>query len=265
MVTTAGGNAALPGADARWLVVRQPRPRPRLRLFCFPHAGGSATSFGPWAGLLSPSVEVCVLEAPGRGARLFETPLTSITDLAAHTLSALRHHLDVPYVLFGQSIGGTVAFELARQLERHGCRPPRLLVVAGSVPPHLTHKVRPIHHLSDREFAAEIRRLGDTPPEVFDDAEMMDALLPGLRADFQAFETYRFRAALPLCIPIWALKGTEDGSCGVEDLHAWGGHTSGGLCVNQFPGGHLFAISHASCFVPVLELRLERSLSIRSG
>src|SRR6185436_20768362 len=92
----------------------------------------------------------------------------------------------VPIALFGHSMGAIVAFELAARLGRQV----RHLFVSGSSAPHL-HLVKERSSLSDAELVRELAEMGGTPREILEDAEMMELLLPMLRADFALVESYR--------------------------------------------------------------------------
>ena len=45
-------------ASNPWLPDRHPSPGAGLRLFCFAHAGGNASAFRSWRGLLPPAIEL---------------------------------------------------------------------------------------------------------------------------------------------------------------------------------------------------------------
>src|SRR5438552_2333015 len=149
-----------------WVLRPRPDPRARLRLFCFPYAGGGASQFRTWAEGLPPEVELCPVQLPGREGRLRETPFTRIAPLVAALVTALRGYLDTPYAFFGHSLGALVGFELARALRRTGGPGPRGLLVSAYRAPDLPDPDPPLHLLSSPAFWDELRRLNGTPPEV---------------------------------------------------------------------------------------------------
>ena len=90
----------------------------RLRLFCFPYAGGGASIYHPWSKRLSGDVEICPLYLPGRENRLREPCFKRLSSLVEELTDALTHFMDVPFAFFGHSMGALISFEVARRLRR---------------------------------------------------------------------------------------------------------------------------------------------------
>ena len=229
-------------ADAvdRWISFRKPDPNTQLRLFCFPYAGAGALIFRRWSDALPHEVEVCPIQLPGRGTRLTEPPFTKLSCLIEALARALVPLLDKPFAFFGHSLGALIAFELAREIRRqHGLHPVRLFASAGRAP-QIPHRAPPIHTLPDNEFLAELRRLNGTPRELLDHEELMEVMLPILRADFSLYETYLYSTEPPLNCPISAFGGLQDCRVSASDLEAWRSQTSASFSLRMFPGGHFF-------------------------
>ena len=129
------------GSGSAW-VVRSGRGEPRLRLLCFPYAGGGASSFRGWADQLPAHVEVCALQLPGRETRLKEQPLARLPDLIAALVAETRAYRQCAYAFFGHSLGGLIAFELTRALRRRGERLPLQLFVSACGAPQLPEAER---------------------------------------------------------------------------------------------------------------------------
>ena len=98
---------------SRWVWSPRPNPGARLRLFCYPYAGGRAAVYRRWPESLPASIEVCAIEPPGHGTRLSETPFTRLSPLVEALAAALDPYLDRPFAFFGHSLGSLVSFELA--------------------------------------------------------------------------------------------------------------------------------------------------------
>lgn len=211
-----------------------------MRLFCFPYAGGAASVFGNWSDGLPADVEVCPIQLPGRRTRLTEPPFSRISLLVEALAEVLRPLLDKPFALFGHSLGSLVSFELARQLRaNHQARPVRLFVSA-SLAPQIPHRGRLIHSLPEREFLVELRRLSGNPEELLNHKELMDVVLPSLRADFALYESYKYSSELPLNCPISAFGGRSDPRVNHDDLEAWRSQTTVSFSIRMFPGDHFF-------------------------
>jgi surfactin synthase thioesterase subunit len=235
--------APFPGStlNAPWILRTAPRPRARARLFCFPHAGGGASAFRTWPGGLPSDVEVCAIQLPGRESRIRERPLESLPAMVEALVSALARELDRPFAFFGHSMGAVLAAEVARALAARGEPLPGHLVVSARRPPHLPGPEAPLHVLPDPEFVAELgRRYGGMPAEITQHADLMELLLPPLRADVRALEMHRPPARPPLSCPIAAFGGSDDRTVPREGLDAWRGETSAAFRVRVFQGGHFY-------------------------
>ena len=239
-----------------WIAYSKPRPQARLRLFCFPYAGGGALIFRTWADGLPTDVEVCPIQLPGRGTRLMEPLFTQLSPLIQALAQALLPLLDKPFAFFGHSLGALVSFELARQLRRqYGVQPVRLFVSAGRAP-QLPHRGLPVHTLPDGDFLAELRRLNGTPRAVLEHEELMQIALPVLRADFAVYETYVYSTELPLNCPISIFGGLRDRTVSQSDLEAWREQTSGDFSLQMFPGDHFFLNTTQPLLLRVLSQEL---------
>src|ERR1700674_5350722 len=195
---------ATKAAADSWFPFRKPDPDARLRLFCFPYAGAGALIFRSWSDALPSDVEVCPIQLPGRGTRLMERPFTQLTPLVEVLARALAPLLDMPFAFFGHSLGALVSFELALRIRREYGRHPVRLLVSAARAPQFPHRRSPIHALPEKEFLAELRRLNGTPGELLDHQELMEIMLPLLRADFAVYETYSYSNETPLNCPISA-------------------------------------------------------------
>jgi medium-chain acyl-[acyl-carrier-protein] hydrolase len=223
-----------------WVYTRLPRPEASQRLFCFPYAGGGALIFHSWPDALPPTIEVCVIQLPGRGARLLEKPYRRMDSLVSALAGALAPMLDKPFALFGHSMGAWIGFELARRLRKAHRVEPLHLFVSGSGAPHLPQRDMPLHDLPDEEFFRALRRLNGTPKEVLENEELMRLVTPTLRADFAICENYSYVRRPLLSCPITAFGGTQDRKLKQSDIVAWREETNGAFHTQMFPGDHFF-------------------------
>lgn len=224
----------------RWLAYREVNPRARLRMFCFPYAGGGASAYRGWAASLPNDLEVCPVQLPGRESRLREPPFTEPASLIQATADALAPYMDLPFVFFGHSMGGMISFELTRELRRRGRTLPLHIFTSGRRAPQVPAREEPIHDLPEPEFYEKLRELNGTPEEVLQHAELMKLLVPILRADFAVNETYEYTADEPFDIGISAFGGLGDVEVTKEDLDLWRTQTRGRFRLRMLPGDHFF-------------------------
>lgn len=221
-----------------------------MRVFCLPHAGGSAAIFARWPARLPEAIDLWAVELPGRGRRLLEAPLNRLPTLVGALADAITPHVEKPFALFGHSMGALVAFELARELRRRALPAPCRLIVAAFPAPHLLRESRRRQELPDDELLGELKRLGGTPEEALRDPELMALYLPVIRADLALCESYRHSWEPPLACAVTALGGTLDELVGEEMLAAWRLHTSDDFRCHQLPGeGHFFVETASSSLI----------------
>ena len=240
----------------RWFAYPRPNPQARLRLFCFPYAGGSALVYRNWPDLVPKDIEVCLLNLPGRGGRLAEEPHTRLLPLAEAVGEAIVPHLDKPFAFFGHSMGALIGFELARHLRRQDRPQPAHLFVSGRAAPQVPAADPVTYDLPEDEFIRELRRLNGTPGEVLEHPELMHLVLPLLRADFSVCETYEYTAEPSFDFPITAFGGLQDDEAPRESLEAWAEHTLRSFKLHMLPGDHFFLNSAR----PLLLQALSREL-----
>jgi medium-chain acyl-[acyl-carrier-protein] hydrolase len=228
-----------PGFNS-WIICPKPNPGALLRLFCFAYAGGSASIFREWSVLLPREIEVCPIQLPGRENRLAEPPFTRLEPLVQTLAQAISPYLDKPGAFFGHSLGALVSFELARYLlHKEGFCPVRMLVSAHRAP-QLPDPHTPVYDLPLPEFLQTLRLLQGTPEEILHHGELMQLLVPTLRADFMLAETYVYAPAEPLPCPFSAFGGLRDKNVSPAELAAWQHQTKDTFIVRMFPGDHFF-------------------------
>ncbi|GAA3734274.1 thioesterase II family protein [Salinactinospora qingdaonensis] len=232
-----------PSLAELWLRCYRPRPAARLRLVCFPHAGGSAAFYRDWARRMPESVELAAVQYPGRLDRLHEPPPASIDELVTAVTSALRADPHRPIALFGHSLGAVIAHEVAVRLSEDGGAPPVRLIVSGRPPPRL-HRGGAKHLADDEELWAEIVRLGGTSQSAVDHEELRALMLPVLRNDYRLAETYRPRLDRSLCCPVTALTGDADSEVTVKEMSAWEELTTAAFELRVFAGDHFYLVPH---------------------
>lgn len=213
---------------------------PLLRLFCFPYAGGSSEVYRRWQSWFPERVDVCLVHLPGRGKRMNEPAFTQIVPLANAIVDRIVDEINVPYALYGHSMGAMIAFEVARELSRRRWAGPQHLFVSGNRAPQWPRTEPATFHLPHDEFIAALKRLNGTPTEILDNPELMELFIGLLRADFQAVDTYEYRPEKRLSCPITVYGGLDDKPVPQESCGAWQEQTTASCKVTMVSGDHFF-------------------------
>ncbi|MEV5437246.1 thioesterase domain-containing protein [Streptomyces sp. NPDC052682] len=211
-----------------------------MRLYCFPHAGAGVSAFARWPELLGPKTEVVPVLLPGRDARRRETRITGRRALFA---DLLRHHGPVPatpYVLYGHSLGGMVAYTVARALEQAGRPAPSLVVVGACPPPDARVPLVQAADLPDCRLMEMLREFGAVPPETPRGGVWQRAALKVIRDDLRLAHALREAADGPLSVPLLAVSGDLDPLAGREVMAGWRRWTTGPVVERTLPGDHFF-------------------------
>lgn len=223
-----------------WVVFSKRVPKAALRLFCLPYAGGGVSIYRNWSTLLPPDVEICSIQLPGRDCRLNEKPFTNSILLVEALAQAIYPFLDKPFTFFGHSMGAIIGFELARCLRNKYSLEPLHLFVSGRPAPQIPDDDPPTYCLPEIEFINELKRLNGTPKEVLEHPELMQMLIPILRADFEVCQTYVYSDEKPLNCSITAYYGANDQDVDRNKMEAWNKQTSNTFKVHMLPGDHFF-------------------------
>lgn len=217
-------------------------------VYCFPCAGGNASSYLAWRAAFPGDVEVCPIHLPGRGIRFGEPPRTDFRNMVCEIGAEIALRTDRPYYFFGHSFGSLLAFEVTRYLVSKRFPEPKLLFVAGCSAPRYRDEGDPLHTLDNERLIEELRDYNGTPAELLASRELMDLLLPAIRADMQMAETYEYAESALLTCPISVLSGEQD-KIKPDAISGWGDETSGAFDSTTFKGGHFFVQSESSLVV----------------
>ncbi|MEV5147594.1 alpha/beta fold hydrolase [Streptomyces sp. NPDC052727] len=225
--------------ESRWFRRFASSEGSKLQLVCFPHAGGAASAYLGLTRALAPDIDVVAVQYPGRQDRRLEPALTSLTHLARAVAEELARAPRRPYAFFGHSMGAVVAYETARALTEFDLATPLRLILSGrgapSVEPRAGDRLE-----GDAALIAEIRRLGGTGSRVLDDPELLEMVMPTLRADYGALGRYRWLPGPPLDIPLTVMVGTADPIVTVDDARGWLAHSTRPGDLLTFDGGHFY-------------------------
>lgn len=225
------------GGASRWLRVFHPAAG-APRVVIFPHGGGSASYYHGLSKALSPAVEPVIVQYPGRAERLSEPPLEDLSAVVDAVIGELDTQAGTGVIgYFGHSMGASIAFEVARK------RPPQHLFLSGRRPPE-HHRQDNFADRGDAAILAEVKRLAGTSADVFDNPEILEMVMPALRADYRALQGYVPDVATVVDSPITALTGDDDPRIAPDEALDWAHHTTGPFARHVFSGGHFYIDNH---------------------
>jgi surfactin synthase thioesterase subunit len=147
---------------------------------------------------------------------------------------------DLPYVIYGHSLGAIIALEFTRALVLRNEPLPRLLLVSARTAPHLAVRRTPVSTLTRDGLKSWLRRINGTPEAVLQSREMMDLFLPVLRADLEIDDNYRSTPTPSLPCPLTVFGGLHDEETTPEELQAWSSYTGSQFTLRMLEGDHFF-------------------------
>lgn len=212
-----------------------------VRLFCFPFAGGAASTFIPWIEpLAEEEVELVLVQPPGRGSRFGELPHTNMNSLMEELMQSVTFIASrIPYAFFGHSLGSRVAYELCYRLMSRRLPLPGCFIASGSRAPHLPKEKPDLYDLPEKEFIQKLRNMNGTPKELLENKLLMELVIPLLRADFKISDTYLAKKAR-MPFPILVFSGEDDRDIAPYQLESWNDLTTQCCELATFPGDHFF-------------------------
>ncbi|MDR7132686.1 surfactin synthase thioesterase subunit [Algoriphagus sp. 4150] len=214
----------------------------KIKLFCFPYAGGAAIIYENWRQFSNLRIEVKPVELAGHGKRFNDTPYDSleeaVEDLFQIIIEEIKEH---DYAFFGHSMGSTIAYELALKIKELNVRQPKHLFFSGKGAPDVKEKKDKKYHLLDEvQFKKKILKLGGTPEEFFEHPDLLELFIPILRNDFKLASTsFETRKLSPFECEISILLG-KDEEISAEQVYGWRNHTNKTCSIYFFNGNHFF-------------------------
>jgi surfactin synthase thioesterase subunit len=239
----------------KWVSVFHPAPDSAVRLVCLPYAGGSASFFFPVSKALTPAVEVLAVQYPGRQSRRQEPGIENIPDFADQIFAVLRHLDDKPLAFFGHSMGAVLAYEVALRMRQAQLPSPVRLFASGRRAPSRYRDER-VHQGSDDDVVAELLTLSGTSKAMLTDPEILAMILPAIRSDYRAIESYRHDPDQRLDCPVTVLTGDSDPRVSIEEARAWEEHTTGPTDLEILPGGHFFLADQSARVIDLVKRNL---------
>ncbi|KZN44561.1 thioesterase II family protein [Pseudoalteromonas luteoviolacea] len=244
-------------ADAYWLRANTKTKNVKLRLICFPYAGGGARMFLPWQTELGESIEVLAYKLAGRESRLRAALYADWSTLLDELIDAIgmldQDYGECPYVIFGHSFGARIAFELTRKLEALQKPLPLQLFLSACRAPSEPCILPYMYNLDSSAFYARVAKMGGTPAHILEDKRLMRMLEPILRSDMALSELWPDSERTPVNVKITALSGVHDKIDPPLVMQAWQNYTHNNFELICFEGEHFFLHSHQNQLLRQIE------------
>ena len=241
---------------AEWFIKYSSGKEPKLRVFCFPPAGGSASEFREWRNYFSDKIEILSLQLPGRETRFSEPLITDFTELITRLHEEIRHLINIPYIFFGHSLGALIGFELIHSLRRQILPLPRAFIASAKEAPHChtLPEEQDIHN--DSWLIERLKSYASIPDDFFTSLEFKEVFFPYIKGDFLLLSSYKFKEPPLLNLPIIALHGSNDLTTRIHKVQAWKKQTQKSFNFYTFEGGHFFIREAKAVFLQFLASEL---------
>lgn len=232
----------------------------KIKLFCLPYAGGTASIYNKWKNKIGNNIEIIPVELPGRGKLFDEKLKTHMNQMVDFTFHSIVNELDCEsYAFFGYSMGSMIAYELIRKIERMGYCPPIHAFFSAKQAPHIERNDKKLHVLEENEFLEEIMKLGGTPKEVIENRELLDIFVNILKADYQVVETYKhYLMESKINCDITVLYGNRDKYL-FEEIKEWEKLTNMSSDFFEFDGGHFFINDKLDRIIDIVNMALKNA------
>jgi surfactin synthase thioesterase subunit len=214
------------------------------KILCFSYAGGSKYSFSAMEKAKPENVKLITYDYPGRGQRLNEKLVKEIDELVEDMYHQIEPELYAPYLIYGHSMGGLVAYKLVILIRSKGHRLPETVFITGCNAPSAWEKKKLLHNLPYNELITELKEMGGIPTTILNDKDSMQFFEPILRADFSVVASALYQEIEPIAVPFKIIIGTEENIM-EEDALKWQKETTIPLHFDKLKGGHFFIFDHS--------------------
>lgn len=213
----------------------------KIKLFCFPYAGGSSSMYAKWSFQLKDFIELCPIELAGRGRRINEPVYQSYSSMIDDLFSKIQAEIASGYfAFFGHSMGALIAFSLSQRIVKEKANEPLHIFFSGQEAPHFkVNSSIKKHNLPDGQFLDEVIKMGGVPEELINNNELLGFFLPVLKNDFRLDETFTIENSDPFNINISVLAGRGD-SLTNDEIVSWKKYSNKSCNIQYFSGNHFF-------------------------
>lgn len=243
---------ARPNREGAFLRHLPAQDDPRPLVVAFPYAGGGAGAFHDWHTVPAGDCTLIPVHLPGRERRFHERPYRRMTHLVRDLVEEIGPLMSRPVLFWGHSMGASVSVALTLELARQGYPSPAHLLLSGAGSPDRRVAKDLVHVLDDERLTARLRQYDGTPAEVLDNPDLLQLVLPVIRADFELLETWSRPLPQPLPAPLTVLYGEDDRSVSAHQVDGWHSYSDLPVTLRPFSGGHFFIRSHVAEIAAVI-------------
>ncbi len=240
-----------------WLHRPDPQPAPRHRLFCLPFAGGGIGIYRTWPGAAPEGLEVVMVQLPGRERRIREEAYRNMDALVSDLWPAVEPLTDVPFSIFGHSMGAAIAHELARKAAAASASP-ELLFLSSRRAPSVPPPHPPMYMLPDAVFTERLQELyGPFPDALKRHPGLLKTFLPTMKADLELLDTFEPSNARDLDCSLVTIAAQADHAVLPETVLPWSQVTMADTEHIVVPGGHFHVRDHHTARDKVMDILTE--------
>ncbi len=222
-------------------------------VYSFPFAAGSRYSYHPLVQTSPDWLRWIPLDYAGRGRRLFEPPMTVLTDIVTDLKTQILARPKTSFAFYGHSMGSLVAYLVTVELMREQQPLPQHLFLSGRSGACIPERQRHALQMSRDEMVAELQRMDGDLSLLLRNPKQFDRYEQVLRADMAALDSYQYVSISPdqLPMPATVFVGSAD-TCTPEQAQLWQQEFREPVAVHVLAGGHFFIDSQAEAMIQIM-------------
>ena len=226
-------------------------------IYSFPFAAGSRYSYTPLMKTTPDWLKWIPMDYPGRGRRLFEPPMITLTAIVQDLKQKLLAQPKAPFAFYGHSMGSLVAYLLTVDLIREDKPLPIHLFLSGRGGACIPEKQRHALQMIRDEIVQEVQNMDGDLSLLLQNPKQFDQYEQVLRADVAALDSYNYDQVNmgPLPTPATVFIGSAD-IYTTAQAQLWQHDFQAPIDVHTLPGGHFFIFPQADVITRIIAEKL---------
>ncbi|GAA4115478.1 thioesterase domain-containing protein [Aquimarina addita] len=217
----------------------------KIKLFCLPYAGGSACSiYSKWNRDLDVTIELHPVELSGRGLRITENIYLNVEEAVEDVVEKIRDEIiDCDYAIFGHSMGSILTYKVLQRINDLKLPSPIHSFFSGRRAPNCKSR-EPVPHstMSIIQLEEEIKELGITPTEFFQNQEIKNIFMPIIKSDFNIADTFVEKSEMLVLNHDISIFLGKNEDVTTHEANEWMQYTNKNCSIEYFDGGHFFLL-----------------------